>query len=200
MNKKSLLVLGLGLIAVALVTALLLILNPTRRASETPPAPPPPQLGGGSTAQEAYRALQPWATDWSAENNLIALSASLQKVGQTEGGWTCQLYAPAKKKLAVVTVVTGEVRLLKEQTALYPQQTIDPTAWPLDSSDLFAQWWTERGAVIWSQPQAQSLYFQLSTQPDDTVTWTISVLSTEGKVLDFWEVNAATGEVIAGTH
>ncbi|MEA3309976.1 MAG: hypothetical protein U9Q70_10750, partial [Chloroflexota bacterium] len=182
MNKKFLLILGLGLIAIALGAVFLLVIVPPRPGNEALPTLPPPQIGGRSNAQAAYQALQSWATNWSAKSGLIALSASLQKVGQTEGGWTCQLYAPAKKKLAVVTVVTGEVRLLKEQTALYPQQTIDPAAWPLDSSTLFTQWWTERGAVIWSQPQAQSLYFQLSTQPDDTVTWTISVLSTEGKV------------------
>ncbi len=200
MNKKFLLVLGLGLIVTALGVALLLIITPARHESETLSAAPPPQIGGGNSAQEAYHDLQPWAANWATESGLISLSASLQKEGLTEGGWAFQLYTPAKKKIAVVTVTAGEVRLLKEQPALYQQQPIAPTAWSLDSSTLFTQWWEERGAVIWSQPQAQSLYFRLGAQKEGPVTWTISVLGTEGEVLDFWEVNAATGKALAGTQ
>ena len=200
MNKKFLLVLGLGLIVVALGVALLLIIAPPRDGTEALPAVPPPQIGGGSSAQEAYQSLQPWAVNWAAESGLIALSTSLQKKGQAEGGWTFQLYAPATQRLAIVTVTAGEVHLLKEQAALYRQQTLAPTAWSLDSNALFTQWWEERGAIIWSQPQAQSLYFQLSGQKDDAVTWTISVLDTEGAILDFWEVDAATGKALADTQ
>ena len=200
MNRKFLLALGLGLIVMALGVALLLIISPPRDGDESLPAVPPPQIGGGSSAQEAYQVLQPWAANWAAESGLIALSASLQKKGQAEGGWTFQLYAPANKKLAVVTVAAGEVRLLKEQSAFYQQHPLAPTAWPLDSSTLFTHWWEERGAVIWSQPPAQSLYFQLGAQPEGAVTWTISVLDTEGAVLDFWEVDATTGQAIAGAQ
>lgn len=200
MNRKALLILGWGLIAVALVAALLLIVNPAEREAEALPTVTPPPIGGGSTAQEAYSVLQPWTANWAEESGLVSLSTSLQKETSTQGGWTFQLYSPNKKKIAIANVNGPDVSLLKEQTALYPQQTLPPEAWELNSNTLFARWWAERGAVIWSDPSAQSLYFQLGRKKNGAFSWTISVLTTAGQVLDFWEIDALTAEPITSTQ
>jgi len=191
--KNKIWLLGLAMILLAIVAALALGLAKQSNGPVNPGKPP--ALGGTQTAQQAYAALQRWASKWANDTRTIAVSGSLSRDG-LGSGWTFQVYSPKTKKLAIVMVKEDEVTVVREQRALYPQQTMSIDAWKLDSEALLAHWWQERGYVTWANPDAHTVYLNLSAREQGLLSWKLSVINPEGDLLEFWEARADTGETI----
>jgi hypothetical protein len=120
-----------------------------------------------------------------------------------ESGWTFQVYSPQSRRLAIAVVRGNEVLVLREQTALYKQQTLDLEAWEVDSDVLLSHWWNEMGGhAVWAMPQARTLSLRLghkgqrNTEHPRAILWQLSVINNQGDLMAFWEARADTGETI----
>jgi hypothetical protein len=196
MGRKALF-LGLGLMGLAVLVALALAYLgsfPSGGASRRTSSSPPPRLGGQS-AQEAYVVARSWAEERYPDSGVVSVSASLHG-GDSPAGWTFQFYSPAKKRVSVILVEGPEVEVLQEVGARYPQETLPPDAWQVDSNDLLAEWWEGNGRNIWTSAPDHNLYAQLSSRKDGSLTWKLSVINSAGQLVDVWEVNATSGERI----
>ena len=195
--KRRFWLLGLGTVLLALATALFIsFVRPD--TTITSMYGPPPELGAGKSAREAYQALQPWMQQWAPDTQLVAISASRLKTEAESGGWSFQAYSAAQGKLAIVLVQPDKIWVLREKNALYKQSTIDVDAWQMDSEQVLNRWWKTRGASLWAYNVAHSLYMHLGERQDGALVWQINVLSTEGELLESWDVDAQTGEALSG--
>ena len=195
--RRKFWLLGLATVLLAIATALFIsFIRPG--TSTTTMYGPPPELGGGKSAREAYQALQPWAQQWASDTQFVAISTSRLKSETESSGWSFQAYSAAQEKLAIVLVQPDKVWVLREKNALYKQRTIDIEAWQVDSEQVLNRWWRTRGASLWAYNVAHSLYIHLGERENGELVWQINVLSTEGELLESWEVSAQTGEALSG--
>ena len=194
-TKKRLWLLGVGTVLLAMVTSLILISQ--QRSAATVPDNALPQPGGDRTARGAYALIVQWAESWAEDATLVNVSASMVKEENQGGLWSFLVYSAKQGKLAVIAVRGAELIILREQAALYPQNSIDLGRWKLDSNEIISQWWQERGQTIWSAPTAQSLHVRLGVGRTGIPCWQITVLDTEGDLLAFWEAQADTGERVS---
>jgi hypothetical protein len=91
-------------------------------------------------------------------------------------------------------VEDGEVREINRQAALYPQNGVGADDWSVDSDAALTTWWAERGRDLWLQPGARTLTLHLGRRSDGRVTWQIVVLDEDRQLMDFWEMDASTGD------
>ncbi len=194
--KSKFLLLGLGLLSTALLIALGVSWLRAGVSSGSPANLNPGSTGGSApmsntqTAREAYATLNQWLSGWAQDGAVVALSCTFQKENESPVGWTFQVYSPASQKLANVLIEGSNVWVLRELTALYPQQALPLDTWAVDSSTVLDTWWAGRGQLLWSQSQAQTLALHLGTRPEGGLTWQVTLLSAEGKVIDFQEIPA----------
>ena len=194
--KGKFLLLGLGLLSTALLIALGVSWLHAGVSGGSPASLNPVGTGGSApmsntqTAHEAYTTLSQWLSGWAQDGIVVALSCTFQKEDKSPVGWTFQVYSPTSQQLANVLIEGSDIWVLRELAALYPQQPLALDTWGMDSSAALDTWWAGRGQLLWSQPQAQTLALHLGTRPEGGLTWQVTLLSAEGKVIDFQEIPA----------
>ena len=196
MKRKLWLYLTLLTVLLAVGTALLLGIAQSGAGTQ-PIYKSLPKPGGAQTAQQAYVALESWAKTWSADAQVIAVSASLLKSEGQGQWWSFQLYSPSKRRVAMVLVQPSKIWMLREQTISYPQKDIPSQQWVLDSDAFLSKWWEERGSVIWQQSRAQSMHVHLGLQKNGVLVWQLSLMDMKGDLIDYWMIKADDGEVLS---
>ncbi len=207
--RSKLWLVGLGMILVAVLIALGVAMFQSYAPIGRANSPSLPPTVGGQSAQRAYAALQTWTSDWAPDAEVVAVSASLSSSAvdvAKESGWTFQVYSPKSRRLAIAVVRGNEVLVLREQAALYRQQTLDLAGWEVDSDVLVSHWWREMGGhAVWTMSQARTLSLRLgrpgrtrqtSMDTSPPILWQLSVISDQGDLMAFWEARADTGETI----
>ena len=196
--RNKLLLLGIGLIAVALLVIAVSLLS----IPATPVAGPSRVTqsgklnpGAGSTARAAYTSAQTWMQTWADDTQLVAASTTIEYPDVTSG-WTLQLYSPSRRRIAIVLITGDAVELLQEQPALYAQTPITLADWTQDSDAIFERWWQERGGNIWTQPNSKTLLLHLGMS-EAGLAWQITVLDDQGDLKEHQAISASTGNVNA---
>ncbi len=198
--KERLLLVGLGLIGLAVLIALGL--------SWLQPAPTP-RSGGVSAstsvlpaplralppAREAYAVLiQQWGPPWNAADaGVVSLSATIAQQDRGTPGWSFQLYAPAGGRIGTVLVQGQGVQELQSQRSPYTQTLLDPEAWIADSPEVLEFWWAAGGRQMWQASENATLSLHLGRRKSGALTWQLVLLSEDGQVVDVWEYDAQTG-------
>lgn len=198
MKNRGLLFLG----GVLLVTALLLaivsgLITPDMldRERNTAAESLPPNLGGTQTAKEAYEQVSAWADTQNIESECISILTTLQK-GEISDSWTFQIYNTKRKELLIVLAQGEDVRILREQRALYTQHPFSSSNWSVDSNAVLSAWWAQDGQSIWPRSNAHSLNLHLGQDTSGALAWTVTVLDEESEVLDVFRMHAETGAII----
>ncbi len=193
--RGKLWLLGLATILVAIVTVLLLGMLQESTTATPMPAAPLPKPGGEMTARQAYQALQSWLETWSDDAQLVSVAATYLKPEGQGQGWSFQVYSPSRRKLAVVFVAPDRVWVVREQQALYAQTAISLDEWTLDSNEFLSQWWQQQGHLSWKNSRAHSMHLRLNPV-DGELLWMVTVLSEDVQLVEAWQMNATTGEVV----
>jgi hypothetical protein len=194
MKATKLVALGGMLIVLALVGGVWLA-NASRRdgplAANTTSSLP---LDGLPSIDKTLRDLEGWLPSWQADGELVKLSTTLEKA-TSSSSWSAQVYAPGRGQIAQAVITEEGVRVIREGTAPYAQQTL-ATPRRFKGEALLRRWWGEGGAEVWQRPDANSLHLWLGRRSDGIAVWQITVLSTSGELLDFWQARADTGAVL----
>ncbi|MGC9358519.1 MAG: hypothetical protein ACP5GX_11660, partial [Anaerolineae bacterium] len=124
--KSKLLILGLGLIAMAIVVALALswlqpqsVLENTHTGSGLSSI-----FEKGQSAREAYARAEAWTASWANDAQVVAASTVFERHSESHSGWTFQLYSQDRGQLAIIMVSEAETRVINKQAALYPQNGV----------------------------------------------------------------------------
>ena len=131
MHRRRLLLLSLITIVLAVLTAVVLMVQQGTGASTALVGDPYPTLA--LSARQAYGRLATWADGWAEDAKLVTASLSLVKAEERNAPWSFLVYSRAQKRIAVVILAGSELTVLREQPAVYPQTGIDPERWTLDS-------------------------------------------------------------------
>lgn len=156
-----------------------------------------PGVTQSPTAREAYSLVEAWAPQWLADAVVVRLTTTHQPQGDSEGGWTFQVYSPSRKALAAVRVQGQEVSILRETAALYAQRALPEDAWTVDSSGALETWWVNGGQAAWERPGAEAVALRLGFNGDNQLTWQVTVSWTSSEQLGFWEIDAGSGEILS---
>ena len=198
--KHRLLLLGVSLLSTAILIAVGIgwLRGQTPRVSAVDPAVEglPVPLNRMPSALSAYGALQSWAVKWAEDYKLVSANLELQVGSGQVSGWSFILYSPKKGKLVSVLVAPAEIRVLREQSALYPPRVVETSAWTYDAPSVLASWWAARGKAHWQEMEADKLLLTLRQTKEGYGLWKLVCLNAEGEVLDAWYVRADNGEVI----
>jgi hypothetical protein len=194
MHRRKLLLLSLITVVLAVLTAVVLMVQQGNGASAVwVKAPyPTPALN----AKQAYEHVATWMDTWAEDGELVTASLSLVKDEERNAPWSFLIYSRKRKRVAVVTLMGSELTVLREQPAVYPQTGVDPEQWVLDSDAVLELWWQRGGNVAWTQSEARSLHLRLGTEAG-TAVWRISVLDPYGESLGFWGMQADSGQPLS---
>jgi hypothetical protein len=190
MHRRRLLLLSLITIVLAVLTAVVLMVQQGTGASTSRVEKPYPTPA--LSARQAYGRLATWADGWAEDAKLVTASLSLVKAEERNAPWSFLVYSRAQKRIAVVILAGSELTVLREQPAVYPQTGIDPERWTLDSDAVLERWWHRGGNEAWSRSEARSLHLRLGTEAD-AVVWRVTVLDSSGEPIGFWGIQADTG-------
>jgi hypothetical protein len=190
-HRRKLLLLSLITIVLAVLTAIVLMVQQSSGASTIPVNRSAPV--SVPSAKRAHERLRGWMEGWAEDAQLVTASLSLVKDEEGVAPWSFLVTSRRKKRIAVVTVVESELMVLREQHAVYPQEGVDPGTWTLDSDEVLDRWWDRGGHEAWTTPEARSLHLRLGTEANGVV-WRVSVLDAYGNPIDFWVMRADSGE------
>lgn len=194
---RWLLLLGLGLIVLAVVGALVF-------GRLTGAADPTPAVGQDDDALSARQALAPaaeWAAQWKEDARLAVVSSRRSAVGKQLGGeieWTFQFFSPSTQRLALVTVTGETAQPVRESLSPYSVATFSVEDWRVDSDQALQAWWNQGGGSMVARRPDTDLAMQLrvSGEQGDAPVWTV-VGTIEGTEVAFAVlVNATTGEPV----
>jgi hypothetical protein len=195
--KDRLLLLGLGLIGLAVLIVLGLSWLQPRPSTGVERRSLPVPLAQLPEAQEAYATLQQWSPSWAEDAGMVNAGLAVPIKSAHDGaGWSFQVYSPGKKRLATVLIMGREVRELQQRSTPYRQQTLPADGWSISSAAVLRDWWQARGAQLWEEAPTGTLHLHLGRRRGGAITWQVIVQDAEGQLLDFWEVDAQTGAVI----
>ncbi len=198
--KHRLLLLGISLLSTAILLAVGIgwlrgtpsTSTVASSAVEGLPAP----LNRLPSALSSYGALQPWAREWAEDYALVSANLEMKVASGEVGGWSFMLYSAQKGKLVSVLVSSAEIRVLREQSALYSPRKVETAAWAYDAPSVLAGWWKVRGQTHWREMEVERVILTLRQDRAGYGLWKLVCLNAGGKVLDAWYVRADTGEVI----
>lgn len=190
-HRRKLLLLSLITIVLAVLTAIVLMVQQSSGASTIPVNRSAPV--SVQSAKRAHERLRGWMDSWAEDAQLVTASLSLVKDEEGVAPWSFLVTSRRKKRIAVVTVVGSELMVLREQHAVYPQAGIDLDSWVLDSDEALGRWWNRGGREAWGKPQTRSLHLRLGAE-EGIVAWRISVLDPYGDPIGFWAMQADSGE------
>ncbi|MFP4346621.1 MAG: hypothetical protein ACLFU8_18205 [Anaerolineales bacterium] len=194
--KGRLLLLGVGLIGLALLIVLGLSWLQPRPTTGVRGGDLPAPLARLPEAQEAYATLEKWMSSWAEDAGVVNAGLAVRPHTDDDSGWSFQVYSPGRKRLVTVLVTGREVRELQQRNTPYRQQTLQGDDWRVTSSTVLREWWQARGAELWKEAQASTLHLHLGRRRSGAVTWQVIVQDAEGRLSDFWEVDAQTGAVV----
>jgi hypothetical protein len=196
-SGRSVLLLGLSLILLAVVVGVVIFDRLVEPASPTPEASFP---GIQLSARQAFAPAADLAGQWQEDARLAAVSAFWSRVGMQLGGqteWSFQFFSPSTRRLAIITVADGRAQMVRESASPYTVATFSTEEWKVDSDQALQTWWNRGGGAMVSRRPEIDLAMQLrpldeSSQP----VWSV-VGSTAGTETAFTVVvSAADGAVV----
>jgi len=196
-SGRSLLLLGLSLILLAVVVGVVIFDRLVQPASATPEASLP---GIQLTARQALAPAAELAGQWQEDARMAAVAAFWSRVGMQLGGqaeWAFQFFSPSTRRLAIITVADGRAQMMRESASPYTVATFSAEEWKVDSDQALQTWWNRGGGTLVSRRPEIDLAMQLrpldeSGQP----VWSV-VGSTAGTETAFTVVvSAADGTVV----
>ena len=196
-SGRSLLLLGLSLVLLAVVVGVLIFDRLVQPASPTPEASLPDiQI----TAHQALAPAVELAGQWQEDARLAAVSGFWSRVGVQMGGqaeWAFQFFSPSTRRVAIVTVADGRTQMVRENTSPYMVATFSAEEWNVDSDQALQTWWNRGGGALVSRRPEIDLAMQLRPLDEGSgPVWSV-VGSTAGTETAFTVVvSAVDGTVV----
>ena len=194
---RWLLLFGLGLILLAAVGALIY----DRLAG---PAALPPAAGLAGSRVTAHQALAPaaeLAAQWQEDARLAAVFGGWSAVGAQPGRqveWAFQFFSPSVQRLALITVVDGTARMVRDSASPHAVPTFSAREWRVDNDQALWAWWDHGGEDLVVQHPDADLAMQLR-MPDEggeRPVWTVAGLVAGAETAVIVAVDAASGAVV----
>jgi hypothetical protein len=196
-SGRSLLLLGLSLILLAVVVGVVIFDRLVEPASPNPEASLP---GIQLSARQAFAPAADLAGQWQEDARLAAVSAFWSRVGMQLGGqaeWAFQFFSPSTRRLAIITVADGRAQMVRESVSPYTVATFSAEEWKVDSDQALQTWWNRGGGTLVSRRPEIDLAMQLRPLDEGgQPVWSV-VGSTAGTETAFTVVvSAADGTVV----
>lgn len=191
------LLLGLGLMSLALVGALVY----GRLAGSAAPSPVAQPVGGGVSARQAFVPAAELAVQWQADAGLAAVSCHRPAAGVRLGGeveWAFQFFSPSIRRLALITVTEGAARMVREGVSPYAVPTFSTEVWRVDSDQALQTWWNRGGSSLVARRPDADLAMQLR-MPDEggeQPVWTVVGLVSGAETTFTVVVDATSGALV----
>ena len=167
-GTRGLLLLGLGLILLAVVGAL--VYDRWVGPAVSPPAAAEGVVSAGVTARQAFSPAAELAVQWQEDARLAAVSGRWPAVGMVRSGgeveWAFQFFSPSTQRLALFAVVGGEARMVRESVSPYVVPTFPTEEWRVDSDQALRVWWDRGGGSLAARRPDAALAMQLR-MPDE---------------------------------
>jgi hypothetical protein len=196
-SGRSLLLLGLSLILLAVVVGVVIF---DRLVQPTGPLPAASLPAIQLTAREALAPAAEMAGQWQEDARMAAVSAFWSRVGILWGGqaeWAFQFFSPSTRRLAIITVVNGRARMVRESASPYMVTTFSAEEWNVDSDQALQTWWNRGGGALVSRRPEIDLAMQLRPLDESgQLAWSVAG-STAGTEAAFTVVvSAVDGTVL----
>ena len=196
-SVRWLLLLGLGLVLLAVVGALVY----GRLAGSAAPPPVVAPVGGGVTARQAFAPAAELAVQWQQDARLAVVSCFRPEVGVRLGGeveWAFQFFSSSTRRLALITVAGGTARMVRESVSPYTMSTFSTEAWRVDSDQALGTWWGRGGDSMVARRSDIDLAMQLRMpdEGDGQPVWTVVGLLAGTETAFIVVVNGMTGALV----
>ena len=196
-SGRSLLLLFLSLILLAVVVGVVIFDRLIQPTSPTPEASLP---GIQLSARQAFAPAAELAGQWQEDARMAAVSAFWSRVGMQLGGqaeWAFQFFSPSTRRLAIITVADGRAQMVRESVSPYTVATFSADEWKVDSDQALQTWWNRGGGTLVSRRPEIDLAMQLRPLDEGSQpVWSV-VGSTAGTETAFTVVvSAADGTVV----
>ena len=196
-GRRWLLLLGMGLILLVVVGLLFY-----GRLAGLDALPAVTGLASyGITARQALAPAAELAVQWQADARLAVASCYRPAVGrqpEDEIEWAFQFFSPATQRLALITVTSGEARVVRESLSPYMMPTFSTDQWPVDSDQALQVWWDRGGGTVLQQrPDADlAMELRMSDEGGEYPIWVVVGLVGGADNVFVVRVNATEGVVV----
>jgi hypothetical protein len=208
-GRKELLVIGgIWLAGCVLVAGLVGVFYYYRAPGEANPLPPsPPELVNipfsGTTAKTAYLSALTKAQDWSADVQLVSLSADWRNAAPPDLGqvavWDFNFFSPEHGRIFLASVIqgqppTGRAHPFKIRR---PPRIVSPEAWLIDSDQAASIWLSNGGnTFLETYPENQVEILFRQGRDSNTPVWSVIGTNLDQSYLFYLMIDAQTGNIL----
>jgi len=144
--------------------------GPAQASPQEPLALQPPALSAFKTASRQ-------AQDWHGDAQLVGVVGHARNVDNRARAveWAFQFYSPSTRRLALLVVVDGEARSVRDVLSPYSVPTISQGRWRIDSGGALRIWWDNGGRYMLTRRPDSALTLRLDAARDgeEDPVWTV---------------------------